>query len=445
MANIYVNTAGSNTSPFDTWAKAATTLGAGLGVATNADTIWVKNTHSEVAAASTTETCPTAPGLRILTTSDATEPPTSITTGAKVRTSGTNSLAVDGFAYIYGIEFVAGEGSSGGPAVSIASTGASVAHGLVLDACKCTIAATGASATINLGRSGASTIRDQAVEMINPVFKFGAAGQSVQLRGGRVRVVGATLDAAGSTPTTLLKTAASCDGDTLIECSDLSGRAFTNLVNWGTNCQANIDVRNCKLPASIVVATGTHPGPGGAVVRMHNCDSGNTNYRFSEQRYEGGLTDEHTLVKSGGASDAVTANSFKMVSSASALFQHPLKSPEFVQKVTSTGSPVTCTVDILHDSLTALKDNEAWLEIIGMADSGSPLGTLGSDRASDILSAGAAQPSSAATWTTTGMTNPNKQKLEVTGTLQQKGYVICRVCLAKPNYTIYADNKPSLA
>lgn len=443
MANIYVNTAGSNTSPFDTWAKAATTLAAALAVATNADTVWIKNTHSEVQGTTITETFPTSPGCKALCTSDATEPPTSITTGAKVRTNATVLIALDGCVYGYGTEFVVGETTAGNVGLQVGSTG--VAQAQVWDTCKFTLAETGASGSIKLGHVATTIGKDALIELLSPTMKFANTGQTINLQCGRTHIVNMALDAAGSIPTTLFKTVVDCDCDVLVESSDLSARAFTNLVNWGTACQAKIDFRNCKLPASITVVTGTNPGPGGPVVRMHNCDSGNTNYRFAEHRYEGSIIDEHTLIETGGASDGVTGNSFKMVSSANTQFWHPLKSPEFVQKVTSVGSALTCTVEILHDSATALKDSEVWLELQYLKDAGDPLGAILTDRSADVLAAGANQTSSSVTWTTTGMANPNKQKLEVTFTPQQKGYVICRVCLAKASYTIYVDNKPTIA
>ena len=43
------------------------------------------------------------------------------------------------------------------------------------------------------------------------------------------------------------------------------------------------------------------------------------------------------------------------------------------------------------------------------------------------------------TWTTTGMSNPNKQALAVSFTPLLEGEIEFEICLAKPSYTIYVD------
>ena len=445
MADIYVDNAtpGSNTSPYDTWAKAATTLATALAIATSADTVWVKNTHNETQSTTNALTFPTSAGLKVLCTSDTSQPPTSVTTGGLLRTSATGVISLDGFAYIYGLEFRPGEGNNtSSPQLNIGST--IVAQGLVLDTCKGTMASTG-SALMQLCGGASGSAREYYVELINFTAKFGAVGQSIAFRNGRQRIKNMSIDAAGSAPTSLFKFTVGCNSDTLVEASDLSGKAWTNLANVGVNAGGRLTVRNCKLPSSITVVTGTNPDTAGPIVRMHNCDSGNTNYRFSEQYYEGSIVNENTIVKTGGSSDGVTPESFKMVSSANTQIWTPLRSPEFVQKVTTTGSALTCTVDIMHDNVTGLKDNEVWLELEYLSDSGTPLGTYTTDRASSVIASGSTQPSSSASWTTTGITNPNAQKLQITFTPQQKGYVICRVALAKASYTVYVDFEPTIA
>jgi hypothetical protein len=61
------------------------------------------------------------------------------------------------------------------------------------------------------------------------------------------------------------------------------------------------------------------------------------------------------------------------------------------------------------------------------------------DAMADVLATAASQASSSATWTTTGMSNANKQQLSVTFTPQEKGLIIARVCVAKSSYTLYVD------
>ena len=100
---------------------------------------------------------------------------------------------------------------------------------------------------------------------------------------------------------------------------------------------------------------------------------------------------------------------------------------------------VDAAIEILHDSVTNLQDDEVWLEVEYLGTAGFPLSLFASDRMTDILSTPADQTTSSVAWTTTGLTNPNKQKLAVTFTPQEIGVVRCRVALAKPSYTVYVD------
>lgn len=176
-------------------------------------------------------------------------------------------------------------------------------------------------------------------------------------------------------------------------------------------------------------------------MEAYNCDSADTNYRLWVEDYCGSIKDETTLVKTGGASDGDTPLSWKMASSANAEYPlHILRSPEiFSERITSVGGSKTITVDILRDSATNLKDDEIWLEVQYLGTSGFPLSLFADDAKADVLATAADQAASSATWTTTGMTNPNKQKLEVTFTPQEKGVAIVTVCMAKASATVYVD------
>jgi hypothetical protein len=153
----------------------------------------------------------------------------------------------------------------------------------------------------------------------------------------------------------------------------------------------------------------------------------------------GSTKSETVKVRTGGASDGTTALSWNMTSVSGALFVTPLASPQFSIWNDTTGSSKTVTVEILHDSVTALTDADIWLEVEEMGTSGYPISTIQSDRAANILATPANQDASSATWTTTGLTNPNKQYLQVTFTPAKKGFFQARVILAKATKTVYID------
>jgi hypothetical protein len=122
----------------------------------------------------------------------------------------------------------------------------------------------------------------------------------------------------------------------------------------------------------------------------------------------------------------------------------------------TTGVAKTVTVEFVHDTNVAagqgagtsfaFRDDEIWLEVEYLGASGSPLGTIIRDVKATPLTTAADQTSSSVGWTTTGMTTPVKQKLvSASFTPQQKGYIQCRVYVAKASKTIYVDPKITVA
>src|SRR5512139_2589116 len=114
MANVYVKASGSGTSPYDTWAKAATTLKVATDFASAGDVIYAHQ-ESETITVDTTYTL--ASGVKIICSNDAVnEPPqtlgnrtiTSTTLGVDINIS----TAANGWGYIYGLIMQAATGAS---------------------------------------------------------------------------------------------------------------------------------------------------------------------------------------------------------------------------------------------------------------------------------------------------------------------------------------------
>jgi len=278
--------------------------------------------------------------------------------------------------------------------------------------------------------------------------QFGDVSQFIQLGAVRHSWIKGSVLSAGSSPTALFK-AYSGYYPVDVRCRGLdlshmgSGKALVDVAT--TPGPGQIKFEYCKLGASVALTTGTPAGPGGYIVAIDNCDSADTQYRMQRHQYEGDVYSEPTLVRTSGASDGTTGLSHKHVSSANSKFYAPLYGPEMVVWNDAVGASQTVTCEILHDSLTALTDAEVWLETEYLGTTGFPLSLFASDRAASIIAAPANQAASSETWTTTGMTNPNKQKLVTTQTPQEKGYYRCRVALAKASYTVYADPKLAVA
>lgn len=436
MATLYVDSVtGSDADNGTTWALAKATLTGVAAIDAAGDTIWVSDNHAESTAGAIsfdwagTVASPT----RVQCGDDAAEPPTSLAATATVSTTGNSNITLASTTlqvlYWRGITFQSGVGATG--TASIINTGNSF-----VEASKFRISTTGASSVIRLAASGTDWTRYK-----DCTFRFGAAGQTLSLFGGRAIVEGGSIEAGGTSPTTLV---ASMNGGSRVyfEGFDLSAAASTINLCSVTLGVVRVVFRNCKLPASW--SGSLHSGtPGaGAVIEMINCDNADTTYRYRKAAQFGTVQDETTLVRTGGADIDSVGMSWQMVSNANA--EYPmltLDSPEIQRQITSVGSAVTLTVHFLRDSATNLTDAEIWMRVQYLGTSGVPLGSFISDAKADVLASAADQSASSETWTTTGMANPNEQQCSVTFTPQEAGMAIITIHLAKASTTVYVCPK----
>ena len=171
---------------------------------------------------------------------------------------------------------------------------------------------------------------------------------------------------------------------------------------------------------------------------MDSCDNSGTNYLIQRQTLYGLLTQETTIVRTGGASNGTTPMSWKLVCTAGAGFfpQGNTSTPQIVSWNDTTGTPITVTVEAV--SSASLNDDELWLEVSYLGTSGAPLGTLITSAKASVLATAAAVPTSTATWTSSPAT-PVYQKMSVTFTPQLKGFIHATVKLCKASKTVYVD------
>lgn len=435
------STDGSDASDGLSWANAKATLAGAASAASAGDTIYVSHVHAETQATAMTITLPgtVASPNYVICVNDAAEPPTAVAATATVSTTGANVIDVKGHGYVYGIIFSAGSSTS---SASIRLTQGDTRSNQFYENCQFILNNSSASSTISAPPGGSSKIT-----MKNCGYKFGGTSQA--LNGvGKTFIDGGSLLSGGTSPTYLI--ADNYGAGRVLEISglDLSNAAAGIDIFRGStgSDQMRAVLRNIRLPGSWSgTLFSTAPTVEGSRCEMYNSDSSDTNYRIWIEDAYGALTQETTLVRTGGATDGTTPLAWKIATTtrcntASGLFQ----SAEIVRWNETTGSAITATVEFLHDSTTNAKDNEIWLEVMYLGTSGVPLGTWTSDRAADILATAADQTDSSATWTTTGMTNPNTQKLSVSFTPQEKGFIHARVVVAKASWTVYVDPKIAL-
>lgn len=438
MANIYVrSTDGSDSDNGSTWALAKAGVKPAGDIDAAGDNIYVSQSHSETVTSlqlpawAGTVASPT----KLICVNDGAEPPTAVADTALVRSTGNTALYVglSGALYVYGMSYKSGDGASGAAQIAIAYP----SEPCVLEKCSFNTASTDGTNS-NISANGANGRR---VRVVNCTFKFGAAGQALLCEAATLEMVGGSLLSGGTSPDVFLKFANL--SRVLISGFDFSnGDSDINLCtpNGAAGHGARITFRNCKLPTSWSGSVCSGTVPSDARVSMYNCDAGDTNYRLGISDWLGTIASETTLVRTGGASNGVTTLSWKMVSNTLPVYpMWCLYSDEIVKWNETVGSSVTATVEILHDSATNLTDAEVWLEVLYLGTDGVPLGGWITDAKADILASAADQTDSSETWTTTGMSNPNTQKLSVSFTPREKGYIHARVALAKASATVYVD------
>ena len=433
MANYYVKSGAAGAADGSTWADAYTTLAAALTARSAGDVFWVSNNHAETQASAMTLTSPgtAAAPCQVLCVDDSAAPPTALATTATISTTGSNSITLaGGFAYYYGVKF-----QSGSEFLCNVVTGLYSFDG-------CTIKLNNITSGRRIyffttsGTSGTGIL----VRLHNTIMEFGSTGQFI-LWGSRIIWTGSGSSVAGSAVTTLFSVNAGGRSTPVLDIRgvDLSLLGSGSSLVGVDTYEGIAYLRNCKLGASYALTTGTIANQGGCTVDMVNCASGDTNYRYAKHRYQGVITDETTIVRTGGASDGTNAFSRKFVSTANSKFYTPLEGPSFRFWNETTGS-VTVTVEVVTDNVT-LTNAEAWVDVEYEGTSGFPLSLIASDRAADILATPANQTSSSEAWTTTGLTTPIKQALAVTFTTAEKGWVNATVKLAKASTTMYVCPK----
>ena len=440
MANLYVrSTDGSDADNGSTWALAKATLSGASAIDAAGDAIYVSQVHAESSgSAQTIALAGTAASpVRVICGNDGAAPPTAVDTSGVITTTGNFAISITGSAYISGLTFAAGTGASGGSASL--SLNASANHFQTFENCSFRLNTSGSSQALN-PTSAVASAGQSLTRWVDCSVRFGHAAHAIQINRGIFEWAGGSLLSGGTSPTTLLNLSGTSNyaGIAKISGVDLSNASSAiNLVTGQTPGQ--VVIRNSKLPASWSGSLFTGTFSPGLRVEMHNCDSADTNYRLWVEDYAGSIKSETTIVKSSGASDGTTGLSWKMASSANAKYPLiPLKSPEIVKWNETVGSAITATIEVVTDNVT-LTDDDCWVEVQYLGTSGFPIGSFVSDVKADVLATAASQSSSTETWTTTGLTTPVKQKLSVTFTPQEKGFLHAVVHLAKASTTVYVD------
>lgn len=408
-------------------------LNGGSSWAAAGDRIFRADNHAETQASSISYTSPgtAANPIKLVTVNPAAAPPTAISTGASVTTTGNNSITFAGFTFDYGINYVIG---SGGTLAVNANFNASTANWWRIDTGEITLASSGTGLLV-IGVNAAN-LDDRLVELYNTILDFqGAVASGISLNG-KLKWFGGSLQ--GSAVTNLFTNVTTGPGAFFegygLDLTTLNAGESLFAVNHGQI--GDIVFENCKLASGVAESSGSVAGPGGIKLRVINCDSADTNNNYYTIDYGGTVVEETTIVR--------TNDSRKIVTSANTKYFMPLVHDVIVFYNDVTTSQ-TVTLEMITDNIT-LTDADIWLEVEYLGTSGFPQSVFASNRISDPeFGTPANHNTSSVSWTTTGLTTPIKQFLDVTFTAEIAGPVKLRVHVARTSTTLYLDPLPTVS
>lgn len=452
MTQLYVrSTTGSDSNDGLGWATAKATLEGARLIAAAGDTIFVSQAHTQAFGSGSYDFV--SPGtlanpVRIIGVDDSAEPPTAHHATKPSFTATTGNITFTGHLERENLFVEVGSGASTNaltPATFLTAQGVGAMRGK-----KCVFRHL-STAGRSISYAGSSTGFGSLYIEEDTEFHLGGnagGGQSIALSKGRLELYNCRTSATMNTPAGLFSLGAQQYGtvELFADGFDCSSMASTlKLLKTALNINTLAIFRNSKFPSSwdeSMFMTGT-VSPG-SCAELHNCFAGSTVIRYLKWDNAGVIRSNETNVRTGGANDG-TAYSMRFVTNASASNVNALFSKELPPVwIDTTGSPVTATVEILIDSAAACTDDDYWIEGSYLPNSGDTMSSFITSRKAPLATA-ATLPSSTETWNETGLTNPQKRKLQVTFTPGRAGLVQLRAVAAKKSTTAYVDNKITVA
>jgi len=207
----------------------------------------------------------------------------------------------------------------------------------------------------------------------------------------------------------------------------------------GSSGQVTYNISNCKFISSYpagMVMSGTIQADGWGDVDMITSNNTGHGSREEHYRFQGSVVGDVSNYRNGGASDGVDSKSWKMVSLSNASYQNSLFAPDIYTWLPSAGS-YTLTMFIANTSSLTLTNAEFGFDYFWMGTSGNPLATISTTMGNVIASGSALTTDGTSTWT--GLASPVKQKVAVTFTTTEPGFVRIRPRLARASTTVYVD------
>ena len=411
-----------------------------VGWAAAGDNIYVSNNHAWTQT--TALTWPAGSGtvalpIDILCVNDTNIPPTATATTAIESTTGASAITINTTsAYCYGVSLSSGSAAS---AASIIFSN----NDLIFEKGNITLGNTNVASTIALGNATVVTAPSLILKYCN--FVFGSTSQG--FAGGlfeTCRIIGGSVAATGSVPASLfLGTAYANRGWRVdmdgVDLSTITGTIFNGSVitSWTSGFS---QISNCILGTGVTVANfgsnfGSYRYDLG--VKIYNCDSAATNYRYYYATPLGSVTQETSKVRTGGATDGVTQLSWNLSGSTNLTMQKPFISEPIIQYNSLTTGNHTATIYLTSNAV--LTNSNFWIELEYFASGASPVSSFVNSRVTDMLTSGTGLTADSSTWGGTAQTY--KYRVTVTFSPAMAGYLKATLYACSGATAIYVDPK----
>ena len=443
MATYFVAAGGSNTAPYDTWAKAATSLQTALTAAsTNGDRIIIQyngvpSTDSELAADVTYTAAADVTVISASNDGGSAFTPTAMGVNNWIGHETLNrSITIAGG---FVIAFVGVTIRIAGSTVDYFTANADN-QTLILRNSRLDFVNTGAL-RIRLGNIGNAGFNYRYV-LDNTTIKFGSSTQGIEC-GGALDFTGVTIDASGSSPSVLfIPTSSENGGIVTLHGCDFSG-ITGSLVGAMTGGSRSFRFYGCRLGSGVVPLDAQTVNNQSAVeVELLDCSAGDEHYHHAYYNALGSMVVDTGIYANDGAKyDGANGCSWKVITSGLASRANPFVTP-WMSKHHAGTSAITPRIEILRNgSATAYTDDEVWGQWSVKATAGASLASLYSDRVA-VGGTGTAQPAGVglAGWTgESGTAWSGKLEPLSAITPAEIGDIAARICVGEPSVTVYAD------
>ena len=408
MANVHCSANGSNTSPYDTWAKAATSIATALAVMAAGDNLVLQyNAVPSADKALSADTNYAVPsGCSVMSASN--DGGSAFTYRPMADDSdwiGSNSTnrsvtlypaTSGGTIGLYGLTLR----TAGSTSDNLGFFAASQVGQIIADDLYFWNGNSSSSSRLNFGSPTSGQLA--CLYLKNPTFRFAHASQGIVVRSAtHVTIVGGRVSSDGTTPTTLIQwnNAATQRIDITGLDASVMSTGCTLIDDAGTGLP-QVYLRQVRRGASCaLLATPTTTTRIGMEVWEYNCQVGTTLNVSGYHNLAGSVTNDTATYLTAGPS----AQSWKIVTSTYCSELIPFETPWIDWYNTNTSS-MTPRLEVLRvGTTTAFTDAQLWGEFTVRVTSGSVAPTLYSDRAAP-RTAGSSQATGAGTgsWTFAG-------------------------------------------